>query len=191
MKKICNKSKISKDYLEDIVVRIAREELNLQTIKEISKKVVEECEKSKDNSILKKLNKLLQNNQRKRENLIKAVSECDIDSVRKNIYVELGKLEQSDNELKREILKEENQFTNITEKQVQFFLLQIKNGDIQDIKYKRMLINILVNKVLLFENHVIVVFNMKDKQMKIDFDTEQNIKKVLLKGDALHHKSFT
>ena len=165
IKKTCNKNKIGKDYIENLVVLKAREVLTKENINIISKQVVAYCEKEKDNSIFKQLNKSLKDNQRKYDNLIKAVAECEIESIRQSLYLEIQKIEQANNEIKKEVLKEERMFTNVTEKQIQFFLTQVQKGNLEDIKYKKMLISILVNKIYLYDDKAIIIFNTQNYQV--------------------------
>ncbi|MDD3187799.1 MAG: recombinase family protein [Bacilli bacterium] len=190
IKKVCNKKKIGKDQIENLIVLKAREFLTKENISIIAKQVFNYCEKEKDNSILKQLNKALKDNQKKYDNLIKAVSECDIEGVRKSLYLEVQKIEQLNKEINKEILKEEGTFNSITEKQIQFFLMQIQKGNIEDIRYKKMLINILVNKIYLYDDNAIIIFNTQNQQLEIKLDLLENIEKVLLKGDELHHICF-
>ena len=65
--------------------------------------------------------------------------------------------------IKDEIAIEESQQIKLTVGQVKFFLLQLRRGDINDIKYRKALINGLVNKVYLYEDNVMIVFNTQDK----------------------------
>ena len=50
-----------------------------------------------------------------------------------------------------------------------------------------MLINILINKVILFDDVVIIIFNINNTKTEIKLDLQRDIEDVLLKGDELHH----
>ncbi len=190
IKKICDKKKVSKEYIEDLIVVKARKILTKENIIKISSEVIKSIEKEQDNIMLKQLNKEIKNNLKKHDNLIKAVAECEIESIRQSLYLEIQKIEQANNEIKKEVLKEERMFTNVTEKQIQFFLTQVQKGNLEDIKYKKMLISILVNKIYLYDDKAIIIFNTQNYQVEIKLDLLDNIEKVLLKGDELHQLNF-
>ena len=187
IKKICSKKKVGKDYIEDLIITETRKLLTKENIIKISKQVMLSINKEQDNSKLKQLNKELKDNQKRHNNLIQAVSECDIESVRKSLYLEIEKIEEVNKTIEKEIIEEQGNLININEKQIQFFLTEIKNGNVNDIKYRKMLINIFVNKIYLYDDKLIIMFNVQDKQVEINLDLVYNIEQVLIKGDKLHH----
>ena len=63
-KKLCDKKAVKKDYIENLVVEECRKLLTTENINKIASEVVAICEKEKDNSNLKRLNKLLKENQK-------------------------------------------------------------------------------------------------------------------------------
>lgn len=161
-----------------------------ENIIKISKQVMKEIEKSDDNLQCKQLSLEIKNNKRKIANLINAVSECELDSVRKSLYIEIQNLENANAELEKELLSESHQLSNIDEKQIQFFLSHIKKGNIDDVQYKKMLINILINRIYLFDDKLIIYFNIQGKPVQINKLLVENVEKVLLMGTGLHHNDF-
>ena len=190
IKKECNKKKIQKDVIENIIVEEARKILTEENIIKISKQVMKEIEKSDDNLQCKQLSLEIKNNKRKIANLINAVSECELDSVRKSLYIEIQNLENANAELEKELLSESHQLSNIDEKQIQFFLSHIEKGNIDDVQYKKMLINILINRIYLFDDKLIIYFNTQGKPVQINKSLVENVEKVLLKGTGLHHIEY-
>lgn len=61
---------------------------------------------------------------------------------------------------------EESRNVKLTVVQVKFFLVQLKRGNINNIKYKTLLINTLINKIYLYDDNLIVVFNTQDKPLE-------------------------
>lgn len=64
-----------------------------ENINRISKEISKLFENNQDTFNLKRLKKQLSENERKHRNLINAVSECDIESLRKTFYSEILELE--------------------------------------------------------------------------------------------------
>jgi len=185
-KKLCDKKAVSKEYIEEIVIKEARAILTKENINEIVREVVALTEKEKDNTNLKRLNKIIKANDKRKNNLIKAVSECDIESVRKELYEELAIVNNRNIEIQKEALEEEKGIVKLSASQVRFFLTRMKKGCIEGIKYKKMLINTLVNEIYLYDDMLTIVFNTQDKPVKIDVSLIEEIEKVRLKECQLH-----
>ena len=81
-KKLCNKKAVQKDYIEDLIVEQAREILTDDNINKIADEVVKLANKERENAVLKRLNKMLKENEKQKANLFDSLKICDIDSVR-------------------------------------------------------------------------------------------------------------
>lgn len=62
---------------------------------------------------------------------------------------------------------ESKKVINITEQQIKYFLLKIKDGDINDIKYRKTLVTLFVNKIYVYDDEVTIIFNVGDKPITI------------------------
>lgn len=165
-KHICNRKNLPKDYIEDIVVREARETLTDKRIKEISKAIMKIAEKEKNNSNIKFIEKKLKENEKQKNNLMDSLKICDIDSVRKSIFFEIEKIEKERIEMEKELAIENSQIFDITRESIEFFFEQMKEGDINDIQYKRMLINSLIDSIYIYDDSITIIFNATDKNNK-------------------------
>ena len=186
-KKLCNKKNVQKAYIENLIVEEARKILTDENIDKISKTVVELAEKEKDTTKLKTLNKLLQENERQKTNLFDSLKVCDIDSVRKSIFEEMVKVEEEHTRIENQIQIEEAQRINLDETKVKFFLKHIRSGDINNLKYRKMLVNVLINKIYLYDDKVIIFFNTQDKEYSIKVPTIEEAE-VRIKDKTAHQK---
>ncbi len=166
-KKLCNKKQVSKKWIEDYVVNKCREILTEENIDLIAKAISARCEKDRDNSDIKRLQKLLKDNERKQANLTQAVAECGIESVRRTLYEELNSLISSHAEIEKELLAVEVGLVKLTSPQVKFFLTQIRKGNPDDIKYRKILIAVLVNAIYLYDDKITFIINGGDKPVEI------------------------
>jgi hypothetical protein len=164
----CTKKNVQKEFIEDLVISEARKVLTEENISKIAKEVVALCEKEKDNFNISILNKRLKENEKQKANLINSLKICDIESVKKSIFEEIYKIDNIILELKKEIVLEEAKTFKITETQIRFFLNQMKKGDINDIKYRKTLIDIFINKIYLYDDKMTITFTTQDKQVDID-----------------------
>ena len=97
-----------------------------------------------------------------------AIMECDIDSVRKSLYLEVSPLEEEHLRIEKEIALEQKNHPVLTISKVKFFLNQLKNGDINDIKYRKTLISVFVNQIYLYDDKITIIFNSGDKAVTIN-----------------------
>ena len=161
-KKICNKKNVQKEFIEDLVVEKARELLTEERINTITDSVIEMAKKDKENSGIKRLTRNIKELEKQKNNLFDSLKICEIESVKKSIFEEIAKLDEQISNLKNELIVEEGKCINITKTQVKFFLYQIKNGNIADDYYKKLIINTLIDKVFLYDDSILIVFSVSD-----------------------------
>ncbi len=165
--KVCDKKRVSKDYIENLVISECRRLLTAENIRRIAREVVAMSEAEKDTSNLMHLQKLLAENERKQENTINAIMESDIESVRKALGEQIHILENEHKELEKQIAIEEKPYQSLSIESINFFLTSLKKGNINDIKYRKMLIDIFVNKIYLYDDRVTITYNSGDEPVTI------------------------
>ena len=177
----CKRKNIQKDYIEDIIVKQAREILTDKNINEIANGVSKLAEKEKNNLYVKQLEKQLKANEKQKENLLDSLKICDIDSVRKSIFEEIAKMETQHESIQNEILIENSKHLSFNKEEIKFFLYQMREGDIEDIECKKLLINCLIDSVYVYDYKLIIIFNVKrNKDKTIKMPNIEEIKGSLL-----------
>lgn len=151
-----------------MVIDECRRLLSAKNISRLVKEVVAVSNSDKDISNLKRLKKLLADNERKHKNALNAILESNIESVRKALGEKALALENEHTELEKQIAIEEKPLSVMSEDAVRFFLTSLKKGNINDIKYRKMLINIFVNKIYLYDDKVTITFNLGDNPVTIE-----------------------
>ena len=184
-KKLCDKKAVQKDYIENLVVEQARAVLTDKNIKKIVETIVSLAKKEKDSTVLKRLNKQLKDNEKQKSNLFDSLKICDIDSVKKSIFEEIEKMEQEHARILNDIAYEESQCVNITISQVKFFLTQLRKGNINDVKYKKLLINTLIYQVYLYDDEITIIFNTQSKPITKNIPRINVLESSFLGKDAL------
>ena len=165
--KSCPKKMVRKDYIEDLVVTETRKLLTKENIDRIAKEVVRLCEQEKDTDNLKRLRKLLKENEQATENLFKALESGQIVDV---IAERISQKKQERNELERLILEETSAHPLPTVNEVRFFLNQFRKGDVNDTKYRQALIDTFVNKIYLYDDKMTVLYNTQDSHSDVTID---------------------
>lgn len=163
------------------MINECRKLLTNENIKKIANSISKISESEKDTAHLKFLKKALSENERKHKNALNAIIECDLESVRKSLYEQIPILEKEHSELQKQIALEEKNFPVLTVPMVHFFLRKLKDGNVDDIKYRKTLINVFINKIYLYDDKLTIIFNSGDNPVTInDFllsEIEDNSKK--------------
>lgn len=165
--KSCQKKMVRKTYIEDLVVTETKKLLTKENIDRIAKEVVQLCEQEKNTDNLKRLKKLLKENERATENLFKALESGQIIDV---IAERISKKKQERNELERLILEETSAHPSPTVNEVRFFLNQFRKGDVNDMKYRQALVDTFVNKIYLYDDKMTVLYNTQDSHSDVTID---------------------
>lgn len=164
----CSKKAVQKDYIENLVIEECRKQLTPANIDKIAHEVVALCEREKDTSNLKRLEKLMKDNERKQRNLMNAIAECEIEAVRKSLYQEISRLTTEQDNLKSEYAIEKAGMVSLTVAEVKFFLSQLRTGKVDDLTYRKTLINVFVNCMYLYDDRLVIFFNSGDNAVTVD-----------------------
>lgn len=54
--------------------------------------------------------------------------------------------------------------------EIKFFLTNIRNGNIEDLKYQKALIAVLINKIYLYDDKMTIIFNTQNTPVEISSD---------------------
>ena len=178
-KKKCKRKNIQKHYIEDLVVNKCKELLTDKTIKIIADKVYEICQKeNSQSSLIKALRKEIKTLNGNIENLIVAIENGqNVDLLSKRLTEKRIELEKVEDKLE----KEKSKLVNLNQEHIKFFLTQLKSNNINDLKYKKMLVNIFVNRVYLYDDKLEIIFNVADRSITLDTkllnEIDNNLKK--------------
>lgn len=171
--KSCDKKTVSKEYIEDLVVNKLREFLTPDNINTIAKEVVDLCEKESNNGNAKRLQKLIAENEKAMDNLLKALESGQAVDI---IAERITQKKQEHDELSRQLLLETSKYHVPSVKEIRFFLNQFRKGDINDPKYRQGLVDMLVNKIYLYDDKMTVLCNTQDGHFDVDLKEVGSLK---------------
>ncbi len=181
-KKQCEKRTVSKDYLEDLVVKETKKILTDKNIDRIAKEVVALCEKEKNNENVGRLRKLLKENEKATDNLMKALEQGQIADI---VADRIAQKKAEREELQKQIIQEENQYPVLTIPQVKFFMGRFKSGNVNDMKYRKALVDTFIRKITLYEDKMTILYNTQDGQSSVPLNEECSYK-----GTMVEHSGF-
>ena len=164
--------------MENLVINKCKEILNDKNIAIIAKQVYETCQKENNkNLVVKEYEKQIKTTEKAIENLLIAIEKgINVDLINDRIIEKRKELEQ----IKLLLAKEKNKLINIDEQQIRFFLSQLKDGNINDIAYKKKLINIFMNEIHLTEDEIIIIFNVSKQKITLSIPNIDNVKNTYL-----------
>ena len=169
-KKICKKKSVQKRYIEDLVIAECRKILTDKNIEKIANKVMFLIEQEKDTEKIRILRHKLKKNNVEKQNLLKSLKDGASDTIRKIIFEEIEALDRKEKLLNAEIEKEKMKALPLELSEIKFFLTRLRNGNIDDIKYKRALVSMLINKIYLYDDKMTIVFNTQSSPVEVSED---------------------
>lgn len=179
-KHTCKKKTIKKDLIESVVVEKAKSILTTENINKIAKIVYETSKRENKNSCLELLQKQLIDKNKQVTNLVLTSSNCDIESVKNSYYIEIKKLNDEIKDIEQKIYIEQSNNIEISVHQVKCFLNTLKKGNINDIHYKKALINTLIYKVFLYDDDTLtIIFNTQQQVIHDKIPTKTTIDKTI------------
>jgi len=87
---------------------------------------------------------------------------------------------------------ESKKLVNLTEQQIKYFLLKLKAGNIDDIKYRKTLITLFINKIYVYDDEFTITFNVGENPLTVtrsllkDINSNLKIISVLILNNAAH-----
>lgn len=156
-----------------VLVNKLRDFLTPENISTIAKEVVDLCERENNNSNAKRLQKLIADNEKATENLLKALENGQaVDIIANRITQE----EKEHDEHSLQLLLETSQHPVPSMEDIRFFLNQFRKGDINDPKYRHGLVEMLVNKIHLYDDKMTVLCNTQDGHFDVDLKDVSSLK---------------
>ncbi len=165
--KKCDKRAVQKDFIEDLVVKETKKLLTDKNIDKIAREVVAYCQNDSNSITLQRLKKSLKENEKATENLFKAL---DAGELVGDITQRIIQKKAEHIEIEKQIAQEGIKYPSLTIPQVKFFMERFKKGNINDLKYRKSLIDVFVNKVVLYDDKITVLYNTQDGQETLSLE---------------------
>ena len=168
-KNACNKKAERKEWIEDLVIKTTVEQvLTDENIELIATKAIELVDKEvADMSLLHSYEAELKETKEKIKNILDAIEQGLFTPKTKG---RLEELEEYEKELYSNIAREKTKTPYITKERLVFWLQSFKYGDINDIDYRRKIVDTFVDKVYVFDE------GDKGRKIVITYHTSKNNK---------------
>ena len=169
----CNKKAVQKVYIEDLVVNEVLAILTDDYINILAQKIADFSAAEANTDTLKRLRKLLKENEEATANLVKAIETgkaVDVFSAQ----IEKRQAERADFEA--QLAQEKMIRPVLTYDEVKFFFEKFKNGDAKDFAFRSALIDIFVKKIYLIDGEdarIEIYCNASEKSINIPIGKPQ------------------
>ena len=177
-KHACKKKPLKKEWIEYIVAQDAMELLTDDTIQELADMAISQTEKDlRENTRIPELTERMKETESGITNITNAIEKGIASDALMNRLVELEKEKKN---LLRLLAEEEKYVCKIERNQIVYWLTEFKGGRIEDERYRRIIIDLMVNSVTVWDEpdgfRITTAYNLtscKSKTFRIDPSSEK------------------
>ena len=170
----CKKKTVKKAYIEDLVIEETVKILTPETIDSLARSIEECCAKEHNTDNLKRLQKLIRENEKATANLIKAL---EVGKAADIISAQIEKRQQEKSDLEAQLAMEKIQRPLLKYEDMRFFFERFTKGDPSDIYYRQALVDIFIRRVELFDDHMIIYYNAGDNpKTNVPIDESEKVR---------------
>ena len=162
--KKCKKKNVRKDYIESLILDICRDLLSDEMIDKIVREVEELNRKDMESTAVIKLREEIKSTEKKIEVLLDQLEEGVNSS---NIVKRLKKREDELEDLKKQLRKEQAKQRKIDPDIARTVLVSIRAGSRDDINHQKMLVNTIIDRIYLYDDHFSIYLNHAGRKGKV------------------------
>jgi len=156
-RKSCDKKSVRKAWIERRIAALTREYVLRDEIIDRLADAVVELQK-RENTTIPFLKKQLDDINKRIGNLVNSIEEGIANA---SVKQRLDELETKKADLEISLSREKIEQTPLSKEQIVFWISKFKDGNIDDIEYRKALIDIFVNSIFLYDDKLVITFNWK------------------------------
>ncbi len=162
----CKKENVVRDAVERAVVQATLDHvLQDDVLQWVADSVMAYQERENNSAVLSGLRDELAQNQREVDNVLKAIKAGIFAASTQKLLVEL---EAEGSRLADAITLEEASLTHIERDFIIYWLEKFRGGNVENVAFRRKVIDSLVNAVFLWDDHIRIAFNYSGKGSAVD-----------------------
>lgn len=121
---------------------------------------------TRESSVLPALRKQMEETERGITNMLNAIQMGIINASTKQ---RLDELEERKKDIELQIIQEEMKRPKLTREDVVYWICRFRNLDVSKLEERRRLIDSFVNSVTVFDDYLLITFNYKEGETRLDF----------------------
>ncbi len=153
--KKCHKKNVKKNLIEDLLFSLCKSLLTDEVIADVMKAVKELNDKDQDSIELARLRKEIKTTEAKIDKLLDQIEDGAASS---KVSERLKQREKELESLNLQLKKEQAKQIHISPAMAEKFLLSMRNGDINDDEYKKMLVKVFIDRIYLYDDRYRILF---------------------------------
>ena len=182
----CHKKIIGKRLIEDRVIAACLSLLTDENMAFIAQKIAEECSRDPENLTIKMLKRSIKEANTAIDNLLIAI---ESGQAVETLSERLTRRQAEKADLEAQLAVEQNKVLTLTEPQVYAFLDYVRALPTDDLVKRRAIINIFVNAVYLYDDHLTLIINASKKPVRERDIPLDDIEESFEKADSEEDKS--
>jgi DNA invertase Pin-like site-specific DNA recombinase len=173
-KRGCKNLTITKSVIEEKVICVVRDMLTLENQRIIANEISALCEQEQDNPHVKRLKKLIKQNEKEKANLLQSLKVGKASATAANyVFSEIDRIEKETADLEQQAAIEEDRHYGLGEADIMYFLSHLVKGSesLDDTETRKLLINVLVNSIYVYgdKKSATIIFNVSNQPpVKVD-----------------------
>ena len=173
----CNKKNEQKEYLENYVVEQTLEYvLTEEQIENITNGVLNVWNKNSIENKIKEYEKKLNNIEKELDKCFDVFYNADNIEIQKRMNIKADSLTIQKQDLQEELKKLQlSKIITRTKEDVKNLFIEFLNGKTEDINYKRKIINNFVNSVYIFDDKIVIYYNLFGNSKMTYEEMQQNL----------------
>ena len=160
----CKKKNVRKDFIEPLILDVCRDLMSDEMIYNIVKAVEEQNLLDQESAAVIRLREEIKSLEKKIEVLLDQLEE-GVNSAR--IANRLKKREDELEELNKQLQKEKAKQRKIDPDLARTFLVSIRSGSRDDLEYQKLLVNTLIDRIYLYDDHFSIFLNHSGRKGKV------------------------
>ena len=168
----CSKKNVRKSYIEKQVLETCQEMLSDDIIETVVSAVEKQNKEDQESPAIIRLKGEVKDVQVKIDNLIDQVEGGNSSST---ITERLKQREEELNSLKKQLQKEQAKQVVIDPKLVRSFLLSLRNGPVKELAFQKMLVNALIDRIYLYDDHFLIMLHHSGPKSKAGKDEVREV----------------
>ena len=169
LKKTCDKKRVQKDLIENIVIDYT---MNILNDDKLINRIVNTCFElqNKENTRLPVMTNRMKQIEKELDNVMTAIKQGIFSPIIKET---LDNLEQEKADLELAIAKEKIERPTLSKEQIKYWICKFKMIDKDDDTQKQRLIDAFVNSIYVYDDKMLITYNYKDGEKCVDYDEIQ------------------
>ena len=170
-KKKCNKQNVHKEYIENIVIDKCRELLSDDNINRMVDLFITKSNKEYAQSEIVRLEKKISELDKQINNLTMTIANCNLPIAQQKLCEQLEELSQAKILVESQLSEQQVVQHQISADTVKQFLLMLRSGNYDTESTRIALVTVLINKIYLYDDHMIIIFNTGHGEENVDIST--------------------